>query len=440
MNKKLRTKNTIELLFSISNVVILASIFTFLWAILYKESVIFFLNGYIIIGIIYASILTMFYLLYKGYKIGSTRITELIYSSILAILFTNVLSYLQLSLLVKYLLEIQGFIIILIVQCIFIVIYVVLFSKLFHKIIKPFRILLVYDQDCTLLTEKLAKYQADNFCVAKKIKYDEFVKNKDMCKSFDGVMIYNLKEEERQNIVTYCYYKTISVYNIPNVYDVLLSNSSYMHMIDTPIMMVNNFGPSQISKIIKRLIDLLITLPALIITLPIWLVVMICIKMEDNGPILYKQKRLTQYGKEFYVLKFRSMKVDAEKIGGAQLAKENDDRITKVGKVIRKLRIDELPQLVNIIKGEMSIVGPRPERPELMKKIVEECPEFELRLKVKAGLTGYAQVFGKYNTTSSDKLLMDLMYIENYSLLMDIKLMFMTVKILFMKESTEGIQ
>ena len=440
MNKKLRTKNTIELLFSISNVVILASIFTFLWAILYKESVIFFLNGYIIIGIIYASILTMFYLLYKGYKIGSTRITELIYSSILAILFTNVLSYLQLSLLVKYLLEIQGFIIILIVQCIFIVIYVVLFSKLFHKIIKPFRILLVYDQDCTLLTEKLAKYQADNFCVAKKIKYDEFVKNKDMCKSFDGVMIYNLKEEERQNIVTYCYYKTIAVYNIPNVYDVLLSNSSYMHMIDTPIMMVNNFGPSQISKIIKRLIDLLITLPALIITLPIWLVVMICIKMEDNGPILYKQKRLTQYGKEFYVLKFRSMKVDAEKIGGAQLAKENDDRITKVGKVIRKLRIDELPQLVNIIKGEMSIVGPRPERPELMKKIVEECPEFELRLKVKAGLTGYAQVFGKYNTTSSDKLLMDLMYIENYSLLMDIKLMFMTVKILFMKESTEGIQ
>ena len=134
------------------------------------------------------------------------------------------------------------------------------------------------------------------------------------------------------------------------------------------------------------------------------------------------------------------MRVDAEKNSGAVLAKENDDRITKVGRFIRKVRLDELPQLLNILSGEMSLVGPRPERPELMDNIVKELPNFPLRLKVKAGLTGYAQIYGKYNTSAKDKLLMDLMYIENCSTLIDIKLILMTIKILFMKESTEGIK
>jgi lipopolysaccharide/colanic/teichoic acid biosynthesis glycosyltransferase len=149
--------------------------------------------------------------------------------------------------------------------------------------------------------------------------------------------------------------------------------------------------------------------------------------------------RLTKNGKEFEVLKFRSMIQDAEKDGVARLAKDSDDRITPVGKIIRMIRFDELPQLFNILKGDMSFVGPRPERPEIAKQYEKEMPEFALRLQVKAGLTGYAQVYGKYNTPPYDKVQMDLMYIANQSIFEDLKLMLMTFKILFVPSSTEGV-
>ena len=163
------------------------------------------------------------------------------------------------------------------------------------------------------------------------------------------------------------------------------------------------------------------------------------IKSVDGGPIFYTQKRLTINGKIFEILKFRTMKVDAEKDGVARLAGENDTRITGVGKILRASRLDELPQLINIIKGDMSIVGPRPERPEIAREYEKELPEFRYRLKMKAGLTGYAQVYGKYNTTPYDKLKLDLNYIRYFSLWLDFKLIMMTPKILLMKESTEGL-
>ena len=167
----------------------------------------------------------------------------------------------------------------------------------------------------------------------------------------------------------------------------------------------------------------------------------IAIKIYDRGPVFYKQCRLTKDGKEFYVLKFRSMAVDAEQDGVARLSTgENDSRITPVGKVIRKTRIDELPQFINILKGEMSVVGPRPERPEIAREYEKELPEFSLRLQAKAGLTGYAQVYGKYNTSPYDKLQMDLMYLAKPSLWEDLRIMFATVKILFIPDSTEGIE
>lgn len=179
---------------------------------------------------------------------------------------------------------------------------------------------------------------------------------------------------------------------------------------------------------------------AIIILSPIMIVVALLIKATDKGPVLYKQCRLTKNGKQFMVLKFRSMRVDAEKDGVARLSSgDKDDRITPIGKLIRKVRFDELPQLFNILFGDMSIVGPRPERPEIAAQYEKELPEFNLRLQAKAGLTGYAQVYGKYNTTPYDKLQMDLMYIASPSIIEDIKIMFATVKILFMPESTEGI-
>ena len=170
------------------------------------------------------------------------------------------------------------------------------------------------------------------------------------------------------------------------------------------------------------------------------LITAIAIKLYDRGPVFYKQKRLTKDQKVFEIIKFRSMRVDAEKDGVARLATENDDRITPVGKIIRKLRIDELPQLFNILGGSMSVVGPRPERPEIFEQYEKTMPEFALRLQVKAGLTGYAQVYGKYNTPPYDKVQMDLEYIAKQSVWEDIKLMLLTFKILFMPDSTEGVE
>ena len=171
---------------------------------------------------------------------------------------------------------------------------------------------------------------------------------------------------------------------------------------------------------------------------PFMLIIALAVKLYDGGPVLYKQERLTRDGRPFMIYKFRSMSMDSEK-SGARLAAKGDKRVTPVGRVIRNIHFDELPQLFNILKGDMSMVGPRPERQVIADQYAEEIPEFVLRTKVKAGLTGYAQVYGKYNTTPYDKLKFDITYIENYSLWLDVKIMLLTFKILFQKENTEGV-
>jgi exopolysaccharide biosynthesis polyprenyl glycosylphosphotransferase len=211
-----------------------------------------------------------------------------------------------------------------------------------------------------------------------------------------------------------------------------------MHLFDTPLLLSRNQGLSVEERFVKRLMDIVIAGVACVIASPFMLIIALCIKLYDGGPVIYKQQRLTRDGKIFFIYKFRSMRVDAEK-AGARLAMKNDSRVTPVGRVLRNLHMDELPQLFNILKGDMSVVGPRPERPEIFLQYEKELPEFAFRLKVKAGLTGYAQVYGKYNTTPRDKVKLDVTYIENYSIWLDIKLMLLTVKILFQKENTEGV-
>ena len=213
-----------------------------------------------------------------------------------------------------------------------------------------------------------------------------------------------------------------------------------MHLFHLPFLRIDRYDPSPLYLIAKRAFDVVASALALIILSPVMLITALAIKLTDGGPVFYRQVRLTKNGKPFKVLKFRSMRTDAEKDGVARLSTgEKDDRITPVGRIIRKVRIDELPQLFNILGGSMSIVGPRPERPEIAAQYEEELPEFALRLQAKAGLTGYAQVYGKYNTTPYDKLQMDLMYIAHPSFWEDLRIMLATVKILFIPESTEGV-
>ena len=226
---------------------------------------------------------------------------------------------------------------------------------------------------------------------------------------------------------------------MPKIPDVLVKGSDQLHLFDTPILLVREYALTVEQRLAKRLIDVICALILVVITSPVMLITAICIKCYDGGPVLYRQVRCTIGGREFKIMKFRSMRVDAEKDGVARLAARNDSRITPVGKFIRAVRIDELPQLFNILAGDMSFIGPRPERPEIIRQYVEDMPEFVYRMKVKAGLAGYAQVYGKYNTTPYDKLKLDLSYIENYSVWLDIKLMLLTLKILVKAESTEGV-
>ena len=252
-------------------------------------------------------------------------------------------------------------------------------------------------------------------------------------------MLYGVEEQKRNALIKYCYEMDIRIYIAPEVCDILLRGADSVHSFDTPFLLLRNYGLSFEQRVLKRAMDIIISLAMLIAASPFMLLTALAIKLEDRGPALYKQERVTLNGKKFYIYKFRSMVMDAEKYG-AQFSTKNDPRITKVGKFIRAARLDELPQLWNILNGDMSIVGPRPERQNYIDEFCEETPEFIYRLKVKAGLTGYAQIYGKYNTTPLDKLKLDLMYIESYSVLLDIKLIFLTLKIMFMKESTEGVE
>ncbi len=236
-----------------------------------------------------------------------------------------------------------------------------------------------------------------------------------------------------------CYAENIRSYTVPKISDILLRSSVELNIFDSPLYLSRNIdGLAWDQALVKRLEDLVIAGAMLLVTSPFFLLIAASIKCTDRGPVFYTQNRLTRDGQVFRIYKFRTMVVDAEKKSGPVKAGDRDPRILPVGRFLRATRLDELPQLLNILKGEMSLVGPRPERPELAAIITKNIPEFQYRLKVKAGLTGYAQIYGKYCTTSYDKLKLDLTYIRNYSIWMDLRLILMTPKVLFMKESTEG--
>ena len=183
-------------------------------------------------------------------------------------------------------------------------------------------------------------------------------------------------------------------------------------------------------RLFKRVFDLIVAFIGIIITSPILLAAAVIVKLTSPGPVIFKQERITRNNRVFDIYKFRTMSQDAEKNTGPVISGNNDPRITSVGRVFRKLRIDELPQLFNVIKGDMSIIGPRPERPFFVEQFCKDIPEFERRTTVSAGITGFAQVLGKYDTSPEDKLRYDLLYIKNYSILLDIKLVFQTIKVM----------
>lgn len=246
--------------------------------------------------------------------------------------------------------------------------------------------------------------------------------------------------EEMQNIVKYLTKKETSIFLKTNFSNLALVNPNIMNIEDESIIEVSSFKISPEDGVLKRLLDLIVSFALIIMTSPIMIIAALLVKITSPGPILYKQTRITKDEQEFSIFKFRTMSSDAEQGTGPVLATHNDVRVTKIGKHFRSLRIDELPQLFNVLKGDMSLVGPRPERPYFVDQFNELSDSYYLRHNVRAGITGYAQVYGKYTTDFESKLNFDLVYIKNYSFVLDVKIMLQTIKILFDKVSSKGLE
>lgn len=400
----------------------------------------FFRKGDWLMAAVYGLMLLFFSRMYGGLKIGYLERGKVFYSQVLSVILVNMFTYLQIALLAKRFLNPLPFLLLLTVQVMAIGIWTFLANQLFEKLFPPRQMLLVYGNRPSLSLMDKMNCRKDRYQIIEMIHIEKGLEEiEHIIPKYDAVVICDVPSYIRNPILKFCYGERKRVYMTPKISDILVRSAEDINLFDTPLIMSRNGKMTIEQAFFKRLMDISISGIVCVITLPLMAITALAIKMQDGGPALYKQKRLTIEGHEFYVYKFRSMRVDAEKDGVARLASDKDNRITPIGYFIRKIRLDELPQLFNILKGDMSIVGPRPERPEIAKQYEAEIPEFKYRLRVKAGLTGYAQIFGKYNTTPYDKLKLDLQYIQNYSLMLDVKLMIQTVKILFLKESTEGI-
>ena len=377
---------------------------------------------------------------YEAFKMSYSGIGDMIYSQMLSLLEVDVIMYIVAFLLIRKTPAILPMLLVFSVQGGLSCAWSLIAKIWYFKVFPPQKTIVIWDMRETN-GQLFSKYNLrKKFNVIDVVHVEDCLDNLNMLNDMDTVFLSGIRSHDRNIITKYCLLHGITAHLIPRIGDLIIAGAKREHMFHLMMLKVERFNPTLEYIVAKRFMDIVLSLVALVLFSPLMLITAIAIKLEDHGPILYKQIRLTKDGKVFKILKFRSMRTDAEKDGVARLsAGENDDRITKVGRVIRSGRIDELPQLFNILKGEMSIVGPRAERPEIAKEYQEELPEFELRLQAKAGLTGYAQVYGKYNTTPYDKLLMDMMYIATASIFEDIRIIFATVKILFLPESTEGV-
>ena len=377
---------------------------------------------------------------YSAFLVSYNRISEMFLGQMIAILIADAIIFVILWINNWMGPSIWPFLLALSAQLLLSLIWCFSAHKWYFHTFPPSYAAIIYDQR-EGLENLLKEYGLDK-------KYDvKLVMNVHSCledltvlKDVQTVFLSGVHSHERNIILKYCVENDISGLIIPRIGDVIMSGAHQMHMFHLPMLRVERFFPNLEYLLAKRFLDILLSGILLILLSPLFLIIAIAIKLQDHGPVFYKQVRLTKDRKEFKIIKFRSMKVDAEKDGVAKLfSGENDERITKVGRLIRRYRLDEIPQFINILKGDMSFVGPRPERPEIAEQYEKEIPEFKLRLQVKAGLTGYAQVYGKYNTSPYDKLLMDLTYIANPGIRHDLVLFFSTIKTLFLPESTEGI-
>ena len=418
----------------------IACLFFYVFEVHYEE-VSFHIKGNLVVVFLYIFLYLVFLQAYGGFKIGILRLRELVFSNALAAFMSNFFLYFVMSLSVYRLLPLLPLLLCFLAQVALALPLYTLSLRIFQWLYPPESAVMIRTEDardsanCNEFIEKSTRYRVER--VLTHIDRDNL---NEVLSGYSVVVVGAISTELRTALMAYCFEEDKQLFIIPSMEDIMLNNAVQYMAEDFLTYRCRNraFTPDQLA--IKRFLDIVFSALLLLILSPVMLVTSVAIKLQDGGPIFYKQKRLTRGGKEFSLNKFRSMVVDAEKETGAVRAGKADPRITPVGRIIRSCRIDELPQLWNVLIGDMSMVGPRPERPELFQEICTQFPQFAYRLKVKAGLTGFAHLYGRYDTAFEDKVRLDLLYIERASLIQDIQLLFYTLKIVFMKESASGVE
>lgn len=428
--------------------------FTWLHFYLNQMTVPYYRMGNVLIIALYYVIYYLTSHLYSGFNINVKRISEIFFAQTLALIITNLISFVVIWLLLLKLPNIPVMLSMLCVQMGIAALWAFLSHQWYFSTYPARPSVIIYDE-MQGMDGLIDQYGLDkHFCINNTMSVTEVFGDieRPMSKMEEQACIHQaigdnttvflcgLHSHWRNQFVKYCTAYDKTAYVIPRIGDVIMAGAVRMPLFHEPVMQLQRYNPAPEYLFVKRAFDILISGIALVVFSPLMAVLALIIR-RDGGTALYRQTRLTKNGKEFKMLKFRSMRMDAEKDGVARLSTgEDDPRLTKIGKKIRACRLDELPQLINIFKGDMSIVGPRPERPEIAAIYKESLPEFDLRLQCRCGLTGYAQVYGQYNTTPYNKLLMDLMYISKPSLAEDLRICMATVKVLMEKDSTEGIK
>ncbi|MDO4808523.1 MAG: exopolysaccharide biosynthesis polyprenyl glycosylphosphotransferase [Eubacteriales bacterium] len=400
----------------------------------------FLFRGKLILMMVYAVISFMVFTACDSFNFGNLKLSDIALSQCISVLIVNFITYLQICLILTDMttpipmLELTG------IDFIVCVVWSWIAKKTSRKYCRVDDALLIFGSAQALALKEKMDSRQELYNVTEVVSADE--PEEAVCGAIDrheALILNDVPAEMRNDILKYAFGKNKMIFMVPKITDIIMKGTTEISSFDTPLVKVRNEGLLPLEGFVKRCFDIALSSVLLLLLSPAFLIIPLLIKAEDAGPVFYRQKRLTLNDRTFEILKFRSMVADAEKLTGAVLAEKDDPRITKVGRALRACRLDELPQLINIFLGDMSFVGPRPERPELAEDIIKDTPEFAFRTKVKGGLTGYAQVYGKYSTTNYDKLRLDLIYIENYSLLLDLKLLFMTPQILFRREASEGV-
>lgn len=421
-------------------VLTLMLVFTWKWFYNAEMPVPIYRRGYYPLALSYALLLSLLIKALKGSSLGEMRVFDVIVSQELALLLGNLSFYVPLSLLSYRILNPDFLIAMTMLQAGFIVLWCFLGNRLFFYLFRPLEMLLISDRRPDRnMGCKLSRYW-ERYHIGSSLPSNADRETIRAALSACHAVLLDTTDRDLQDWISMeCFRRNLFLFLVPTIENVILHSSRRLHLVDTPILRTDSHRISAFDLFLKRSLDIAASALGLILTLPLTLCSALAIRLGDGGPVFFRQERLTRDGRVFELVKFRTMVVDAEK-DGQRLASKNDSRITPVGAVLRRTRLDELPQLWNVLKGDMSLVGPRPECPALAAEYEKTLPEFAYRLKVKAGITGMAQVYGNYATAPRDKLLMDLMYIEEYTLSLDLKLLLLTVRTLCLPEKTEGVE